>query len=80
MGHMTIVRENIHELPLFIRKFREFGFDGVDFGYDASVPKMLRFQPLRKRRLRREVQQALAECDDRSEVNDLRLRLLGLVK
>jgi len=77
-GHMTIVRQNLEEVDLFIERFPEFGFDSIDFGIDAPVTRYLKIHFLRKRALRRRVRDALANSADREAINDLRLRLLGL--
>jgi len=77
-GHMTIVRQNLDEIDLFIERFPDLGFDAIDFGIDAPVTRHLRFHPLRKRALRRRVRSALERSPFRESVNDLRLRILGL--
>ena len=59
-GHMTIVPENIFEIPLFIKKYRQFGFDCIDFSVDfASVPAFLKKHPGIKSRLRSAVRKAI---------------------
>ena len=40
-GHMTLVRENIKEAPLFIRKFKALGFDRICFCHSESAVKYL---------------------------------------
>jgi len=41
-GRMTITIHSLHEIPLFIDKYREFGFDLINFGYDRiTVPQYL---------------------------------------
>jgi MoaA/NifB/PqqE/SkfB family radical SAM enzyme len=80
-GHMTIVPENVHEVPLFIRKHQELGFDWIDFGFDFSVPQYLRTQmdASERQALKQEIAAALEEQEDTSRVELNRLRLLGLV-
>ncbi len=78
-GHMTIVRQNLEEVDLFIQRFPELGFDSIDFGIDAPVTRYLKIHFLRKRALRRRVRAALHNSAQRYSINDLRLRILGLV-
>jgi MoaA/NifB/PqqE/SkfB family radical SAM enzyme len=81
VGHMTIVPENVAEIPSFIRRYREFGFDAINFGFDEGVPAYLKsaLDPARRRQLAQEIQAALAQSGDGATVNSLRLQLLGLV-
>jgi MoaA/NifB/PqqE/SkfB family radical SAM enzyme len=87
-GHMTIVVQNIHEIPLFIKKRVEFGFESLNFGYDHRVPALLAKDPEMKQRLASDVQAAIAE--DRNippirpsywpaRIDVARLRMLDLV-
>lgn len=78
-GHMTIVPENLEEIDLFIRRFSEFGFDCIDFGYDSSVPTYLRRHFVRKHLLRKRIQKALTASSLRPSIEDLRLQNLRLV-
>jgi MoaA/NifB/PqqE/SkfB family radical SAM enzyme len=77
-GHMTIVKQNLEEIDLFIERFGELGFDAIDFGIDQPVVNHLRLHFLRKRDLRRRVRAAMAASPRREAINDLRLRILGL--
>ena len=79
IGHMTIVLENIQEIPLFINSFREFGVDRIKFGYDQKVPGYLRDHPFLKIALKREIYIALRGSQDPSLVELKRLRMLGLI-
>jgi len=65
VGHMTIVKQNIHEIPLFVRKRAEFGFEFLHFGFDGSVPGLLAEDPEMKERLASELRSAIEE-DSRS--------------
>lgn len=58
-GHMTIVVENLKEIPLFIKTFKKLGFDEIDFGFDKKVPDYLRSYPFKKIRLRLEIRKAI---------------------
>lgn len=83
-GHMTIVEPNIHEIPQFIRKREEFGFEFIHFGFDMrTVPRMLAKDPALKARLATEIQAALDEAGKtphgRGRVDAKRLSILGLV-
>lgn len=44
-GHMTLVRENLEEAPLFIKKFKSFGFDRICFCHSESAVKRLHGTP-----------------------------------
>jgi radical SAM protein with 4Fe4S-binding SPASM domain len=74
-GHMTIVPENIDELPLFIDKREVFGFEYIHFSYDRSVPPLLAAQPDRKARLASAVVEAAHRCG-RNRIDPGRLRQL----
>jgi MoaA/NifB/PqqE/SkfB family radical SAM enzyme len=39
IGHMTIVKENFHEIPLFIKTFKYLGFESIDFCFDKRIRK-----------------------------------------
>ncbi len=40
-GHMTLVRENLKEAALFMRKYKAFGFDRICFSHAESAVKHL---------------------------------------
>lgn len=44
-GHMTLVRENLEEAPLFIKRFKTFGFDRICFCHSESAVKRLHESP-----------------------------------
>jgi MoaA/NifB/PqqE/SkfB family radical SAM enzyme len=76
-GHMTIVPENLDELPLFIEKREEFGVEAINFSYDVSVPPLLASRPDLKERLAAEVVKTIGRCGRaRIEPSSLR-RLFG---
>ncbi|MFO1103319.1 MAG: radical SAM protein [Methylocystis sp.] len=79
MGHMTIVVENVHEIPAFIGKKDEFGFEMINFGYDRKVPPYLAQNPELKAGLIRDIQVELAKARNPSRIELHRLRLLGLI-
>ncbi len=79
VGHMTIVVENVHEIPEFIRKRNEFGFEHINFGYDKKVPPYLAERPDLKEELSRAIQAEVALEARASRIDLHRLRLLGLV-
>jgi len=87
-GHMTIVVQNIHEVPEFIGKRVEFGFEYVNFSFDRTIPEFLAKNPELKARLTEEVKAAIRA--DRpigtplawthpSRIDAGRLRALGLI-
>ena len=78
VGHMTITTSNIHEVPLFLRLFKELGFDRVNFGLvKETVPTYLASHPEFAKRLREETAVAMREVGE-LDVDALRLKLLGL--
>ena len=79
LGHMTIIVENIHEIPLFIRDFEQFGVDQIDFGYDSKVPGYLSGNPFLRIALKRDIYKALRAVKDLSLVDLKRIRMLGLL-
>jgi MoaA/NifB/PqqE/SkfB family radical SAM enzyme len=79
-GHMTIIEKNLHEIPLFIRRHIEFGFEWAHFGYEVSVPRILAKDPEGKRMLVEEIRQAIAEAPPAARIDTRRLKLLGLVE
>jgi len=78
VGHMTIVPKNIAEVPLFIRRFKELGFDKINFGYDWKVPFYLKCHPLAARKIRFEVRQQLSSAGSPETVRSYHLKLLGI--
>lgn len=64
-GHMTLVPENLEELPLFIDKREEFGFEWINFGYDVKMPPLLAADPERKKRLGTAAAASLGRSDPR---------------
>ncbi|MBC2714986.1 MAG: radical SAM protein [Desulfobacteraceae bacterium] len=77
-GHMTIVKENLNEIHLFIKLFEAFGLDEIDFGFDWRVHGYLRIHNQAKRDLKLKIKEALAQCDTRL-VKTHRLKLLELI-
>jgi len=80
LGHMTIVTKNVKEIPLFIRDFKLFGFDNIDFGYDKyTVPGYLMFHPFFKMILKSKIRKEIQECTNPGAIDNLRLNSLGLL-
>ena len=81
LGHMTIIPENWREIALFIRRFKEFGFDAINFGYDRKFPAYLRTKVAADERetLAQEIRAAFAESGDAALVDANRLRILGFI-
>lgn len=78
-GHFTIIMRNCHEIPLFIERFRDLGFDRIDFGYDLRFPYLLALKPTFKRQLKRRVARAYQSSPWQEAINALRLRHLKLL-
>ena len=79
IGHMTLLLRNMDELPDFIKNYKEFGFDTVNFGYTRSVQFYMKLNPLKRALLKKKVAKALKEIDYSEDIDTLRLELLGLV-
>ncbi len=78
-GRMTLTTYALHEIPLFIQKYRELGFDRINFGYDkATVPEYLKINPAFKERLAKEITDVLSHAT-LAEINLVRLEQLGLI-
>lgn len=78
-GHMTIVVENLNEIPLFIKTFRQLGFDEIDFGFDKKVPVYLRLYPFKKLRLRLQIRKAIRTSEYYRFMDLLALKNLSLM-
>jgi MoaA/NifB/PqqE/SkfB family radical SAM enzyme len=78
IGHMTIVMENLEEIPLFITSCRGLGFDRINFGYDRRVPLYLKLHPFKAESLASRISEAMEGCAEQGRVDVFRLRLLGL--
>lgn len=79
IGHMTILLRNMDELPDFIRNYKKFGFDTVNFGYTRSVQYYMKANPIKRATLKKRVAKAMKEIDYSKDIDTLRLELLGLV-
>ena len=78
-GRMTITPENVHEIPGFIRSFKGFGFHQANFGYvKNSVPSYLNSHPDLSAFLRGEIKGAIGNIDN-NDIDELRLKQLGLI-
>jgi len=77
-GHMTIVKQNISEIGLFIRNFQKLGFDIARFGYDEGIPKYLEENPLLKKQLINDISNSIDETN-KGKIDMIRLKLLQLV-
>ena len=84
-GQMTIVEQNIHEIPEFIVKREEFGFEVSKFSYDWRVPRLLARDPALKSRLTEEIGAAIETAmrgkaaGELKRIHTERLSMLGLV-
>lgn len=59
-GQMTLVRENVHELPAFIRLAEELALDSVAVSWEESVPEFLAGNPDLFQRIRFELEPLLS--------------------
>lgn len=75
---MTITTSNLTEVPLFLRRFRELGFDRVNFGFvKETVPLFLESHPDFAARLIADTSLAMEEVGG-PDVDAFRLAFLGL--
>jgi MoaA/NifB/PqqE/SkfB family radical SAM enzyme len=79
IGHMTIVIENLGDIPLFIKKYREIGFDSIQFGYDMEVQNYLRKHFKIKESLKLKIKETIRQCEEPSAIDGHRLKLLGFL-
>ena len=84
IGHMTIVEQNVHDVPQFINKRRQLGFEGINFSFDMKVPKFLANDPALKEQIAMEVRAALDEDkairpEDRPWIDTTHLHSLGFI-
>jgi sulfatase maturation enzyme AslB (radical SAM superfamily) len=77
-GHMTLIKENVGEIPLFINTFEELGFDMVRFGFDDSLIKYLDDNKEIKENLKEDIKRALKHVN-KEKVDLTRLRMLQLI-
>ncbi|MFQ6060012.1 MAG: radical SAM protein [Thermoplasmata archaeon] len=78
IGRMTLTVPSLHEIPLFIQKYKELGFDGINFGYDKeTVPGYLASNTDLTDQIRSEVVRAMKGAN-RGTIDSLRLEQLGL--
>jgi len=78
-GRMTLTPQNVHEIPQFLRTFRDLGIDRVNFGFvRETVPPFLAVKRELAAQLRREVSATLIESGG-EDVDVLRLHQLGLL-
>jgi sulfatase maturation enzyme AslB (radical SAM superfamily) len=78
-GHITIITANLREIPLFIDKYKEFGFDRIKFGFDLRIPIYLKFHPIIKKRLAEKITASLKLQRNNKAINVERLKYLRLV-
>ena len=77
---MTITIPALSEIPLFLKTYKELGFDRINFGYDRdTVPTYLQDHPEFTAALRNEITSAMSVADC-SKIDSLRLSQLGLIK
>jgi sulfatase maturation enzyme AslB (radical SAM superfamily) len=79
IGRMTLTVHSLMEIPEFIIKYKEYGFDKINFGYDKStVPFYLANNSSVTLQLKKEIQDALTTSNSK-HVDFRRLEMLGLI-
>lgn len=77
-GRMTLVPQNLQEIPLFLTKYKELGFDRINFGFDrATVPQYLLNNSDFSKKLRLEIEDILNHSN-LEEIDIMRLKQLNL--
>ncbi|MBD3213272.1 MAG: radical SAM protein [Candidatus Lokiarchaeota archaeon] len=76
-GRMTLTIENLKEIPLFIKKYENLGFDLINFGYNRkTVPNFLGSNPEFKNSLRTIITKQL----NQSNLNNIDLQRIYQLK
>lgn len=77
-GRMTLIPQNLHDIPLFLEQYSEMGFDCINFGFDrATVPQYLKANNDISKKLRSDIEKVLC-YSSLEEIDIMRLRQLGL--
>ncbi|MCK5633126.1 radical SAM protein [bacterium] len=76
-GHMTIIEENLLDIPNFIKNFPDIGFDTISFGFDRDIPSYIASHPIKTRVLKWKIKRALKKSDI-LKVHKHRLEILRL--
>jgi MoaA/NifB/PqqE/SkfB family radical SAM enzyme len=80
IGRLTLTAESLEDIPSFIRNYRRFGFDKINFGFDKNtVPKALYENLKFKETLKAKIASELKNFD-RNGVDTHRLSILGLTE
>ena len=82
-GRMTLTTCAIKEIPEFLEKFQQFGFDKINFGYDkATVPKYLDENMEFRNELKQGIKKILKNFNNTTmeKIDLLRLKQLNLIK
>ena len=79
IGHMTIVMQNLCEISMFIARFKQLGFDSINFGYDISVRAYLKTHLREKKILWRMIKKAIKASKAQSAIDTSRLGILKLI-
>lgn len=78
-GRMTLTVNSLNEIPLFLKSYKEFGFDTINFGYDRdTVPSFLRENPKFTAKLSEDIKSVMCTADH-STIDSLRLSQLNLL-
>ena len=75
-GQMTLVRENVHELPDFIRFAEQIGLDSISVSWEESVPEYLGNNPALFQRIRSLLQPLLSSSVFKKQKHPERLGIL----
>ena len=77
-GRMTLVPQNVHEIPIFLNEYKKLGFDRINFGFDrATVPQYLLANSDFSTKLKSRIEDVLTHSN-LDEIDIMRLKQLGL--
>ncbi len=68
-GHMTLVRENLAEVPMFIREFKKFGVEKICFCHAESSVKRFHEDPEAAIEFKKAVAAAYAASPHKKDIN-----------
>ncbi|MCF7911471.1 MAG: radical SAM protein [Candidatus Cloacimonetes bacterium] len=79
LAHMTIIRQNVLEIPQFISMIDDFAVDEVKFGFDPRLKLYLLLHPALRKKLKQQVRKAMENTPDNHRIDTSRLRILKLI-
>ncbi len=78
-GHMTIVPENVNDIVLFVKNFKQLGFDIINFSITHSVYQYLRDNPQVQAQVRCKIQKSFHQAAKEFIESTRMLKVIGLL-